>query len=102
MHGNRVCSSRLYLSVTFDDVTDTMTDRAPGCAPHILLDEDYLVDAVCFRSWAYRFSGISSLSRWWGSPSLNVYGTDTVSANTLDRFEVPIFGRLASSFVDSE
>lgn len=102
MHGNRVYSSRLYLSVTFDDAADTMTDRAPGCAPHILLDKDYIVDAICFRPWTYRVFGISSLSRWYGPSSLDVYRTDTVSANTLDRFEVPFFGRLASSFVDSE
>lgn len=34
--------------------------------------------------------------------SLNVCITDAVLANTLDRFEVPFFGRFASSFVDSE
>ena len=29
-------------------------------------------------------------------------GTDTGAADGLDRFEVPFFGGLASSFVDSE
>ena len=29
-------------------------------------------------------------------------GTDTATADGLDRFEVPFFGGLASSFVDSE
>ena len=29
-------------------------------------------------------------------------GTDTQAADGLDRFEVPFFGGLASSFVDSE
>ena len=35
-------------------------------------------------------------------PYVQGSGADEALANTLDRFEVPFFGPLASSFVDSE
>lgn len=36
------------------------------------------------------------------SPFWSLIDTDTATADGLDRFEVPFFGGLASSFVDSE
>lgn len=74
------------------------------CAHYILLVEHNFVVLVHSRSWAHRFSDMARISRWYDESFIstkNIYANVSI-AETLDRFEVPFFGPLASSILDDE
>lgn len=65
------------------------------------------MDDIRCRSWIDRIVVLSRLPRWYFLlPKSFSHGahwvTDIIAADTLDRFEIPFFGGLASSFVDAE
>lgn len=75
-----------------------------GSTLNPVLVEYIILAALRRRSGSYRPSDLQGVSRWWAAliyPFLTSRLT-VRAADGLDRFEVPFFGGLASSFVDSE
>lgn len=84
-----------------------ITDFALGPTPHLFLVEHTILDAIRRRYRPYRIPRHACLSRRYDHlpPSFPIpYRSILIpqTADGLDRFEVPFFGGLASSFVDSE
>ena len=78
-----------------------------GLTPHILASEGRVLVALHCRPSAYRLSNAEGVSGWYATakdtpPLVRNSCTNFAAADTLDRFEVPFFGALASRFVDSE
>lgn len=71
----------------------------------LLVVECAVLDTVCWRSGAYCVARVSRVQRWYVHPVLSqgdLTDVVAVAADTLDRFELPFFGPLASRFVDQE
>ena len=80
-----------------------INDFILGPTPHLLLVKHIIMDAIRHRYRPHRIPYSACLSRWYDYPPYPISTlTDMAPADGLDRFEVPFFGGLASSFVDSE
>ena len=73
-------------------------------AHHIQLVELHLLGAIHRRSGGDRVVNLEGIFGWWvqGVKARMEPGANLWTAATLDRYEVPFFGPLASSILDDE
>ena len=88
----------------FDNIQRPLADPRSDHPSDLLFFRRPILDAVRSRYWSNRILVASCLQRWLVILPVHQSIIPLIlwTADSLDRFEMPFFGGLASSFVDNE